>query len=88
MSTHHFNATTELEVIRKRKKMQQRKSYSQSRLIKLRVELVALRKEGASYRELSLWLRQFKRIKVTHTTVMRYLEKLPELKEISHAEFS
>jgi hypothetical protein len=38
MSTHHFNATIELEMIRKRKKIQQRKSYSQSRLTKLRVE--------------------------------------------------
>jgi hypothetical protein len=85
MSTHHFNATTELEAIRQRKGIQQRKSYLYSRLIKLRVELVALRKAGASYRELSLWLRHTKRIKMTHTTVMRYLQKLPELKESNHA---
>lgn len=85
MSTHHFNATTELEIVRKYKSVGQRKSYPYSRLNKLRVELVALRKAGASYRELTLWLRQHKRIKMTHTTVMRYLAKLPELKESSHA---
>ncbi len=88
MSTHHFNATTALEMVRERKKIQQRKSYSQSRLTKLRAELVALRQAGASYREITLWLRHHKRIKLTHTTVMRYLEKLPELKveEDNHAE--
>ncbi len=88
MSTHHFNATATLEMIRKHKKIQQRKSYSQSRLTKLHAELVALRQAGASYREIMLWLRHHKRIKLTHTTVMRYLEKLPELKtkENDHAK--
>ena len=88
MTTHHFNATNELEILHKRKKIRQRKSYTQSRLIKLRAELVALRKAGASYREISLWLRHSKRTKVTHTTVMRYLEKLPELRETNHAKLS
>lgn len=81
MSTHHFDAPTELEKIRQHKSIRRRKSYQQSRLIKLRTELVLLRKGGASYREIILWLRQTKRIKTTHTTVMRYLKKLPELKE-------
>jgi hypothetical protein len=81
MSTHHFDAPIELKKIRQLKTLKRRKSYQQSRLIKLRAELVLLRKVGASYREIILWLRQAKRIKTTHTTVMRYLEKLPELKE-------
>jgi hypothetical protein len=85
MSTQHFNATNELESIRRRKGIQRRKSYQRSRLAKLRAELVSLRKEGASYRELTLWLRQTKRIKMNHTTIMRYLEKLPELKELKNA---
>ncbi|MCD6040113.1 MAG: hypothetical protein K0S27_1513 [Gammaproteobacteria bacterium] len=88
MSTHHFNATDALETLRKRKKIQKRKCYLQSRLTKLRTELVTLRKAGASYRELALWLRHNKRIKMTHTTVMRYLMKLPELKENNHAQLS
>jgi hypothetical protein len=86
MATQHFNATDTLEILRKRKKIQQRKIYTQSRLTKLRTDLVKLRQAGASYREISFWLRYDKRIKITHTTVMRYLEKLPELKEHNHAE--
>ena len=88
MSTQHFDATVELKKIRQHKSIRRRKCYQQSRLTKLRGELVLLRKEGASYREISLWLRQIKRIKTSHTTVMRYLEKLPELKEVNNAEFS
>lgn len=85
MSTQHFNATIEIENLRRRKSIRRRKTYQHSRLAKLRHELVSLRKAGGSYRELALWLRQHKRIKVTHTTVMRYLEKLPEIKENNHA---
>lgn len=85
MSTHHFDATVELKKIRHHKSLQRRKMYQKSRLTKLRAELVLLRNEGASFREITLWLRQTKRIKVTHTTVMRYLEKLPELKENNNA---
>jgi IS30 family transposase len=88
MSTHHFNAPDTLQILRRRKKIRQRKSYSQSRLMKLRSELVKLRKMGASYREISDWLRQDKRIKIAHTTVMRYLAKCPELKETLGAKLS
>lgn len=85
MSTHHFNAPDVLTKIRQHKKVCQRKSYQKSRLIKLRSELVQLRKAGASYRELTLWLRKTKRIKMTHTSVMRYLKTLTELQESNHA---
>lgn len=88
MSTHHLNAPVLLNILRQQNKIRKRKLYTQSRLTKLRAELVALRQAGASYREISRWLRQQKRIKITHTTVMRYLEKLPEFKETSPAEFS
>lgn len=81
MATQHFNATTELQGIRNQKSIRRRKTYQHSRLAKLRHELVSLRKAGGSYRELAIWLRQTKRIKVTHTTVMRYLEKLPDIQE-------
>jgi intein-encoded DNA endonuclease-like protein len=87
MSTEHFDATLELKKVRQHKSIRRRKSYQQSCLGKLRTELVLLRKEGASYREISLWLRHTKRIKTTHTTVMRYLEKLPEFKESKNAKF-
>ncbi len=81
MSTHQFDATVVLKTIRQRKSIRRRKSFQRSRLEKLRAEIVLLRKECASYREISLWLCQTQRIKTTHTTVMRYLEKLPEMKE-------
>jgi len=85
MSTHHFDATSELNTIRCHKKIRRRKSYPYSRLTKWRTELVSLRKEGASFRELTLWLRKHKRIKMSHTTIMRYLKQLPELEENHHA---
>jgi hypothetical protein len=85
MNTHQFDATTELNSIRHLKSIQKRKPYLHSRLAKLRVQLVSLRIAGASYREIALWLRKVKRIKMAHTTVMRYLEKLPEIKENNHA---
>lgn len=81
MSTQHFDATVALKKIRQHKSICRRKSYQYSRLTKLRAEIVLLRKAGASYREITLWLRREKRIKTTHTTVMRYLEKLPELEK-------
>lgn len=85
MTKHHFDAPNELNTIRRHKAVRRRKSYHHSRLTKLRSELVLLRKEGASFRELALWLRKTKRIKITHTTIMRYLQKLPELEENHHA---
>jgi len=81
MSPNHFNATEELTHVRKHQRKMRRRSYHRSRLTKWRSELVAMRKAGGSFRELTIWLRRMKRIKMTHTTVMRYLKKLPELKE-------
>jgi len=47
--------------------------YRTSKLDPFRAELVALRHAGASYPELSTWLADSKRMRVNHTTVMRYL---------------
>jgi hypothetical protein len=85
MNKHHFDAPNELRNIRQHKAVRRRKSYHHSRLTKLRSELVLLRKEGASFRELALWLRKTKRIKMTHTTIMRYLQRLPEMEDNNHA---
>jgi IS30 family transposase len=79
MSTQQFNAPNELAEIRNQRVARRRKTYQHSRLIKLRTEIVSLRKSGASFREIALWLRQTKRIKMAHTSVMRYLAKLPEI---------
>lgn len=90
MSEHLFNAADELTRIRELRTIRRRKTYTNSRLEKYRTELVTMRQHGASYRELTLWLKTH-RININHTNVMRYLKKLPELhqlSEVNHAELS
>lgn len=81
MSTKQFNATTELETLRQYQAIRRKKQFWHSRLTQHRAELVQLRQAGASYRELALWLRREKRMRFSHTTIARFLEKLPELKK-------
>lgn len=89
MNTQQFDAPSEVENIRRLKSIRRQQTFYQSRLKKYRAEIVALRQSGASYREIALWLRHSKRLKITHTSVMRYLHKLPEAQEdSSHAKFS
>ncbi|MFT3742075.1 MAG: hypothetical protein QM752_05305 [Gammaproteobacteria bacterium] len=75
----HFDATAALQDVRHYKQLCLRKKYFSSRLDRYRAELVALRRAGASYRELAFWLRKHKRLKSNPTTIMRYLKRLPEL---------
>ena len=86
MTTQHFNAPEILQQIRHRQAVKRRRQFHASRLTRVRAELVALRQAGGSYRELTHWLRQTHRIKVTHTSVMRYLTQLPECQEVNDAE--
>jgi hypothetical protein len=79
MMKQQFNATVELAETRLLKHISRKRHYHKSRLDKCRVEMITLWKEGASYREIQLWLRRKHRIKVSHTTIMRYLSKLPEV---------
>ena len=81
--TQHFNAELELTEIHNQRKTMRQQTYRKSRLRRFRVELVALRKAGASLHDIALWLKQKKRIKISHTTVMRFLATLPELKSPS-----
>ena len=71
----------ELDAIRQRRAATRRKPYRRSRLARHRADLVRLRRKGASYPELAAWLRKYRRVKVSHTTVMRFLQQLPELQE-------
>lgn len=73
-----FDAAAELEKIRHQQGVRRRRRYATSSLIPFRAELVALRRAGASYAELAMWLRQTKRKKVAVSTVQRFLVKLPE----------
>lgn len=60
-----------------------RTTWGKSRLAKHRAELVKLRQAGGSFGDLVHWLKKEKRVTVDRTTVMRYLEKLPEMAERS-----
>jgi len=55
--------------------------YRSSKLMRYRNELVALRRAGASYRELAFWLRRNHRLRADPTTIRRYLSQLPEIIE-------
>jgi hypothetical protein len=74
-----LNATDILANIRKCRNLQSKNCFRRSSLENYRAELVSLRQAGASYRDLSTWVKMTHRIKISQTTVMRYLKKLPEL---------
>lgn len=76
-----FSAEAEIEEIRYFRETIRKKHYYRSRLMKFRSEIVQLRNQGASYPDICLWLRRKKRVIVSHTTVMRYLKKLPEFRD-------
>lgn len=89
--TQQFNAAVELTALKEQRKIMRQQTYRKSRLLKFRTEIVELKKASASLHDIALWLRQKKRIKISHTTVMRFLAKLPELKitepkENNHAQ--
>jgi hypothetical protein len=64
---------SQLAAVRARRAESRRKRWRGSRLDRYRVELVALAKLGASWRDLAVWLRQYKRMKVNPATVGRRL---------------
>lgn len=86
MLTQHFDAPTELAKLRHVCQARRKLAYRRSRLSKYRAELVALVKAGASLRQLAIWLKRNKRITISHTSILRYLKKLPELYPESESE--
>lgn len=75
----NFDATEELDALRKRKALSRKRRFRKNRLERYRAELITLRQSGASYRELSDWIRMNKRWRVNHTVIRRWMIKLPEL---------
>lgn len=67
-----------LDAVRERRRLARRRRYRRSKLDRYRAELVSLRRMGASYPELALYIRHTHRKRVDQTTVRRYLLKLPE----------
>ena len=66
---------TQLESVREMRQIGRRKPYKRSRLERHRAEIACLVEEGASWRDIALWLRRYKRIKVHPTTVGRAITK-------------
>jgi len=73
-----FDAQAEVERIRARRSEARRKQYRKSKLDRHRVELVAMRRAGASYADLAEWLR-LHRCRIHRSSIARYLERLPEV---------
>ena len=73
-----FDAQAEVERIRARRSEARRKQYRKSKLDRYRVELVAMRRAGASYADLAEWLR-LHRCRVHRSSIDRYLKRLPEV---------
>jgi len=78
-----LDPAAELAAVRHRRQIARRQRYRRSSLERYRAELVALRRAGGSYPDLAAWLRTRHRLTVAHTTVMRYLQGLPEMAEDS-----
>lgn len=74
-----IDATTELALIRQRRKLCRRRKYIKSALELHRAELVELRRHGGTLAEIQLWLRLHHRLHVATSTICRYFQKLPEL---------
>lgn len=72
-----FNVQSELLELKSQTQSIRKRSYSarKSRLDKYKFQLLELYKAGATGAELQRWLRKNKRIKVAHSTVLRWLEK-------------
>ncbi len=64
----------QLNEIREQRQLVRKRRYSRSRLDRYRAEIEALAEQGASWQEIALWLRQYKRTKVDRTTVGRRLK--------------
>lgn len=65
----------ELHTIRLARRFARRKKFLHSRLDRYRSEILQLRHARASYYEVSVWLRTFKRVEAHPTTVWRALRR-------------
>jgi len=73
MPNENFNPVVALSRLRADAKVRRKKSYRTSRLDLVAGELVQLYRAGATPAELQRWLASERRIRVTHSTVARWL---------------
>jgi len=69
-----FDAVSELEDIKRKRKVSRRKRYAKSKLDKFKFELLKLHKSGASLGDLQFFLRK-NRTKSAISTIHRWLKK-------------
>lgn len=72
-----FDVHDELSELKAHSQAIRKRTYSarKSRLDKYTHQLLALHQAGATAAELQRWLRRQKRVKVAHSTVLRWLKK-------------
>lgn len=68
-----FNPEAALSRLRAEAKIRRKSSYRKSRLDRVAGELLQLHRAGATAAELQRWLASERRIRVTHSTVSRWL---------------
>jgi hypothetical protein len=68
----------ELQEIRRTRKRARRKPYRASRLDRYRAEIEALRRMGASLEDIRLWLRRYKRMRITRAAIHYRLRRWQE----------
>jgi len=69
-----FDAASELDKIRQKRKVSRRKPYAKSKLDKFKFEILKLKSEGASLGDIRFFLHK-NRIKVVPSTIQRWLKK-------------
>lgn len=74
MEPDNFNAKSELARLREAAYLKRKRTYRTSRLDRLAGELMQLRAAGATAADLQRWLVE-RRIRVTHSSVSRWLKK-------------
>jgi IS30 family transposase len=73
MPNENFNPCDALSRLRADAKIRRKKSYRRSKLELVAGELMQLHRAGATPAELQRWLASERRIRVTHSTVARWL---------------
>ena len=79
MPTEQFDPLQELNKVKEVRAILRRKQYRKSKLQRYRYELVAMRRTGASFQDLSTWLQTKHRMKIHRSSIARYLSGLPEM---------
>jgi hypothetical protein len=84
-----INADAVLAEIKRRRKIASRKAGAgvHSKLNRYQASLFALRRAGASYRDLVFWLQETHRVDVSHTTVIRWMRSIHEFENM-YSSFS